>query len=73
VKLEDAAALGGTLRIVDIDTVDEANERRTEGNAPDERTVRLAKEVDPLRLVELDRGHLLGPTALPDRRPTRGA
>src|SRR5215218_5444261 len=68
VELEDPPALSRVNRTVEIDPVDGANEPDSERDAPHERTEDVAKEVDSLGPVQLDRAYVHLPAAHGDRR-----
>jgi hypothetical protein len=70
VELEDTSALGRFNRMVEIDTVDDANEPDTERHGSRVRTEDVAKEADSLCRVQLGRAHFLFPAAHRDRRAT---
>ena len=55
VEFEDPPTLGRCHRIVEIDTVDDADELDTERNAARERTEDVAEVPNALRRVELGR------------------
>jgi hypothetical protein len=73
VELEDTSALGRFHRMVEIDTVDDANEPDTERHASRVRTEDVAKEADSLCRVQLGRAHFLFPAAHRDRRAAGSA
>jgi hypothetical protein len=73
VEFEDASALGGFHRIVEIDTIGDANEPDTERYASRVRTEDVAKEGNALCRVQLGRAHFFLPAARRDGRATGSA
>src|SRR4029450_6225773 len=68
-ELEDRSSLGCfPWRTVDIDSVDDANERGTERSASGERTKDVAKECNALCLLQLGRSDFFFPAAHGDGR-----
>lgn len=59
VKLEDTSTLGRFQRTGEIDPIDDANEPDAERHAPRDRTKDVAKKLDSLRWVQLDRPYLM--------------
>jgi hypothetical protein len=59
-EFEDTSALGSFHRIVQIDTIEGADEPDTERHASRERTKDVAEELDSLRGVELGRARSHG-------------
>src|SRR5262245_39391877 len=73
-QLEDRSSLGCFLRRpVDIDPVDDANERDTERYASGERTKDVAKECNALCRVKLTRSDFFFPAADGDGRAAASA
>lgn len=72
-ELEDRPAASGHDRVVQVDTVDDANEGGTERDAPSQGTQDVAEEGHPLCGVQLHRTHLILAAANPDRRLAGGA
>ncbi|MDQ6743139.1 MAG: hypothetical protein M3Z97_09585, partial [Candidatus Dormibacteraeota bacterium] len=62
-EFEDTSALGSFHRIVQIDTIEGADEPDTERDASRERTKDVAEELDSLRGVELGRTDVFVPAA----------
>jgi hypothetical protein len=73
VEFEDTSALGRLHRMVEIDTVDDANEPDTKRSASRERTEDVAKEANSLCRVQLGRADLFFPAAHRDRRAAGSA
>src|SRR5262249_17993916 len=73
VEFEDTSALGRFHRIVEIDTVDDADEVDTKRNASRERTEHVAEVPNPLRRAQLGRGDLFCPAPQRDSRAAGGA
>jgi hypothetical protein len=73
VELEDTSALGRFHRMVEIDTIDDANEPDTERHGSGVRTEDVAKEANSLCRVQLGRAHFLFPAAHRDRRAAGSA
>jgi hypothetical protein len=73
VEFEDTSALGRFHRMVEIDTIDDANEPDTERNASRVRTEDVAKEANSLCRVQLGRAYFFSPAAHRDRRAAGGA
>ena len=72
-ELEDASAIGRFSRTVEIDPVDDADERVAERHAVRDRTEDVAEERDSFRRVQLGRADLFLAASYSDRRPTGGA
>ena len=68
VEFEDTSALGRFHRIVEIDTIDDANEPDTERYASRKRTEDVAKEANSLCRVQLGRAYFFFPAAHRDSR-----
>jgi hypothetical protein len=73
VEFEDTSALGSFHRIVEIDTIDDANEPDTERYASRVRTEDVAKEVHSLCRVQLGRAYVFFPAAYRDGRAASSA
>jgi hypothetical protein len=73
VEFEDTSALGRFHRMVEIDTIGDANEPDTERSASCVRTEDVAKEANPLCRVQLGRAHFFFPAAHRDRRAAGSA
>jgi hypothetical protein len=73
VKFEDTSALGSFHRMVEIDTIDDANEQDTERDASGERTKDVAEELDSLRRAQLGRSDLFLPSAHRNRGSARSS
>src|SRR5437762_426406 len=71
-ELEDSSALGCLQRMVEIDTVGQANERDAAGDASRDGTENVAEELDSLRGVQLGRRHFFLPAANGDGRAAGG-
>jgi hypothetical protein len=73
VEFEDTSALGSFHRMVEIDTIDDANEPDTERYASRVRTEDVAKEANSLCRVQLGRPYLVFPAAHRDSRAAGSA
>jgi len=73
VEFEDTSALGSFHRIVEIDTIDDADEPDTERYASRARTEDVAKEANSLCRVQLGRADFFFPAAYRDRRAAGSA
>jgi hypothetical protein len=73
VEFEDASALGRFHRMVEIDTIGDANEPDTERDASRVRTEDVAKEANALCRVQLGRADVFLPAAHRDRRAAGSA
>jgi hypothetical protein len=73
VEFEDTSTLGRFHRMVQINTIDDANEPDTERDGSRERTKDVAKEANSLRRVQLGRDDFFFPAANGDGRPAGGA
>jgi hypothetical protein len=72
-ELKDDSALGGFHRIIEIDTVNDADEPGAERNASRERTENVAEVPDALGRVQLGRTYFFSPAAYGDGGATGGA
>jgi len=73
VEFEDRSTLGRFHRMVEIDTIGDANEPDTERYASRERTKDVAKETNSLCRVQLGRTHVFFLAAHGDGRAASGA
>jgi hypothetical protein len=73
VEFEDTSALGRFHRMVEIDTIDDANEPDTERYASRVRTEDVAKEANSLCRVQLGRAYFFFPAAHGDGRAAGSA
>ncbi len=67
-ELEDTAIPGHFDRLIEIDTVGDANELEAERGASRETTEHVAKEHNSLHLIQLGRTHFFAAVAHRDRR-----
>jgi hypothetical protein len=73
VEFEDRSTLGRFQRMVEIDPIDDTNERDTERDASRARTKDVAKEPDSLCRVQLGRSYVFFPASHGDGRAAGSA